>query len=1040
MTKHESTTPSGQAHHHQPTFSFTEGKQPFSVAAEDSKWPGFAADLHKWFRTEDSATAKYPISVQAETSNEDSSGIEFPPWPSHSETEPEKAFHPVDLPVAAPNREGAKKIFAVPSLLQELEGPFVFDPTEKDDGVESTQECIHTDGVSGTDQGTVVASLNNIPDLAGPQISGLAIAAGTDGAGKTKVQKRRLSFSDEVTASDDAASREKHKLLVGYSDVGSRADASPSENAARSSRKQATYIYLAGATIPEEEYSLDKHELSAALESDTSAKADEEELMLPYNARQSAPDGELNNEEHRTGSASQYGELIASTFTQSAPNDVTTATNATWSAENRDDDLQRPVYVETGFEDARRQVNKSWLSLRTGSADYSNEQVENTRGGETAFGDRRANATEVGDNTWESSTREFESSVPTGAATSDPAGAGGVPSTERKASLSSVSVGYTQEPQPNDGNVSSYSGDASDDLESLKMRLFGTRSRSQGPGDIADDEIRKSEATSTLSASHIVATDAPFPWEHTRSVDSETGYAPAIILRDDAYQMSLPGSAVAEGVADIANKYEVPAAGKETTKSESALSPTFGDVLNAEEGATRHGEEQSDSDITARAAPIQLEPSQRGGSESPTNDDGEGRIEHLLKTAGVDRKDDAHDISHEVPDADDESSKLASHCEELRFENFRTVVEHMADLSARSETNIVYESFVPAIGKVRDMLGSVYYDTAFTVRVVDDYDLPSIMYDRWNEDAASVAPTIKTFWTYSPHSVLMSVDENGTHCGIISAIVFEDEQAFCAANSVKCDFLANGVKRQLWDALLSVQRGKNLFTVVPAEQVSAYYRHLGFYTSARGLILHGKLASDTDLAPLGQVPLPDGVEIAKFKKQMYASLLSFDKSTLGFGRKRFWRMTLREGPISFRVALRGGSKGQVCGYAGLQNDVSGVPVVRWLVAADEHVAVRLLHNLLDRVAHSSVSAAPGWRCTRAATRQPRSFGTWTPAASSRGCSSSTDGSLSSSTGTLQCSPTYEPHPRQFPSFFFSFSLMLRMRGEIFILFVIRYWQ
>ncbi|KAL1427997.1 hypothetical protein MTO96_000334 [Rhipicephalus appendiculatus] len=79
---------------------------------------------------------------------------------------------------------------------------------------------------------------------------------------------------------------------------------------------------------------------------------------------------------------------------------------------------------------------------------------------------------------------------------------------------------------------------------------------------------------------------------------------------------------------------------------------------------------------------------------------------------------------------------------------------------------------------------------------------------------------------------------------------------------------------------------------------------------------------------------------------MYSSLLSFDKSTLGFGRKRFWRMTLREGPISFRVALHGGSDGRVCGYAGLQNDVNGVPVVRWVVAADGRVAIRLLHNLL----------------------------------------------------------------------------------------------
>ncbi|XP_065285970.1 mucin-17-like isoform X2 [Dermacentor albipictus] len=762
VTKCEATNYSGQARHQLPLFSFTEDKQPFSVARKDSNPLGFAADLHKWFRTEDTATAEYPISVQAESTEDDSSGIEFPPWPSHSETEPEKAFHAVDLPAAAPDKEGAKKNLAVPSLLQELEGTFVCDPTEKDNGVENTRECVHTGSVSGIDQGSVAASLNSIPAHAEPQKSGLAIAAEIDGAGKTKIQKRRLSFSDEVTASNDAAFREKNKLLVGYSDVGSRADALASENVARSPRNQATYIYLAGATIPEEEYSRDKHELSSALDSDTSDKAGDEELKRPYNARQSVPDDDWNNDEHSAGSAFQHGEFSASTSVQSAPKDVTAATNATWRAGNRDDDLQRPLYAETGFEDARRLVNKSWLSLRTGSADYSSENVENTRGDVTALGDRRAIATEVGDNTWETSTRDFDSNAPTGAATSDPLGTGGVPSSERKGSLSSVSVGYTQESHPNDGNVSSYSVDASDDMESLKVRLFATRRRSQVPGDIPDDVIRKSEPTSTLSASHVVATDAPFPWEHTRSVDSETGYAPATILRDDAYQMSLPGSAVAEGAADVANasEHEVPKAGKETTKSESALSPAFGNVLNAEEGPTRHGEEQPDAGMTARAAPIQLEPSQRGGSESPTSDDEEGRMEHLLKEAGEDRKDDAQDISQEVPDADDESPKLASHCEELRFENFRTVVERMADLSTRSEANIVYESFVPAIGKASDMLDNVYYGTAFKVRVVDDYDLPSIMYDRWNEDAASVAPTIKTFWTYSPHSFLVSVDEN----------------------------------------------------------------------------------------------------------------------------------------------------------------------------------------------------------------------------------------------------------------------------------------
>lgn len=79
---------------------------------------------------------------------------------------------------------------------------------------------------------------------------------------------------------------------------------------------------------------------------------------------------------------------------------------------------------------------------------------------------------------------------------------------------------------------------------------------------------------------------------------------------------------------------------------------------------------------------------------------------------------------------------------------------------------------------------------------------------------------------------------------------------------------------------------------------------------------------------------------------MYGALLSFDESTFGFGRRRFWKLTLREGPISFRLALMEGGR-RVCGYAGLQNDVEGVPVLRWLVADNGAVALRLLHNLLS---------------------------------------------------------------------------------------------
>nr|XP_037285659.1 microtubule-associated protein futsch-like [Rhipicephalus microplus] len=611
------------------------------------------------------------------------------------------------------------------------------------------------------------------------------------------------------------------------------------------------------------------------------------------------------------------------------------------TTENKDDGLQRPLYVEAAFEDAKRQVHKPLLSLGTGRTDYSDEHITSTCDDETAPVDRLENAKGAANSTLESSIREFETSVLAGAASSGSLRKGGLPTTEQKTWLSSVSVGYTQEPRASD-NTSSSGGDGSDDFERLKVRLF-ERTLSEGPGDIADEDLRKSELASSLSPSHVVCTDTPFTREHAWSFDSEVGYAPATVLRDDVYRMSLPSSAAAEGPANEGSKIGVPASDKETTKSVNTLTPACESTLIAKEYARRHSEEPQNENYDAIATSVPLERSRSERSESPAKHNGEKRMEPLSKPAGADSEDDGRDISGQSPDADDENHEAVSRYKELRFENFRRIVKCMADLSSRSEVDIVYESFVTPVGKVCDMLGSVHYDTAFKVCVVDDYDLASIMHDRWNEDAASVAPTIKTFWSYSPHSFLMSVDENGTQCGIISAIVFEDEQAFCAANSVKREFLAEGAKRQLWDALLSVEHGKNLFTVVPANEVGAYYRHLGFYTSARGLILHGRLASDTELAPLGQVPLPDGVEIVKFKKQMYSSLLSFDKSTLGFGRKRFWRMTLREGPISFRVALQGGS---VCGYAGLQNDVNGVPVVRWVVAADGRVAMRLLHNLL----------------------------------------------------------------------------------------------
>ncbi|XP_042144266.1 uncharacterized protein LOC121834621, partial [Ixodes scapularis] len=175
----------------------------------------------------------------------------------------------------------------------------------------------------------------------------------------------------------------------------------------------------------------------------------------------------------------------------------------------------------------------------------------------------------------------------------------------------------------------------------------------------------------------------------------------------------------------------------------------------------------------------------------------------------------------------------------------------MADLAAKSKTAVAYDSFVPPKGKEDNFLEKVHFKLGYTVRTIDDYDVKAIMYDLWEDNSATVAHTIKTFWMYCPQSFLVCVNEEGTYCGIISAVVFEDEIAFCGFNHVKPG-TTEGIRRMLWDAVLAINAGRNVFTLVPAERVNSYHRHLGFHTSSRGLVLHGKLPETTDISHFGK--------------------------------------------------------------------------------------------------------------------------------------------------------------------------------------------
>ncbi|EEC08371.1 hypothetical protein IscW_ISCW006793 [Ixodes scapularis] len=84
--------------------------------------------------------------------------------------------------------------------------------------------------------------------------------------------------------------------------------------------------------------------------------------------------------------------------------------------------------------------------------------------------------------------------------------------------------------------------------------------------------------------------------------------------------------------------------------------------------------------------------------------------------------------------------------------------------------------------------------------------------------------------------------------------------------------------------------------------------------------------------------------VVKFKKSMFHFLVSYDKGIFGFGRRRFWRLTLNEESLHLRVAVNASNR--IRGYAGLQEDTKGVPVLRWLIANDGETAKQLLFNIL----------------------------------------------------------------------------------------------
>lgn len=940
-----------------------ENREPAKASEQNLESAVLSADMREWFHDVGAPKDKYAFSVQTEIPEED------------------VAYEEEEVPTVYGCSGHEQKEEKSPDTVSEPADPFVkpapviVEPSPECREAESPSVVRDASDVKGADeeQGAAVSSVAPF-DQTSPNTftdgdalpsettnSNPALVSDAAGVPKKPGQKRRLSFSDETGVSDEIAFPERKRLSISVDTHA--AEASPWDGSGRRSitagavsafgehegLQQPTSLNI---VIPEEEYSRRRGELSGTTESKKSLETDdEEELPFNENEKQSFPTRNIEEIQHTasasTGSLDQYNAPLEGSSPRSAPKDAAEDAGETRSPRNEDNKMERPDNADASLPGEKFEGRKSSFSSSTATLGPSNEQSTIPCDNATAVPGEAEGKTDAALRTIESSFAQrnhmglpvgFEDTFPDAADATSAGGSG--------ASHSSVTVGYSHRPQ-SDGSGAPGAEDNSDDLELLKARVLGPKARIEKPG----TEVQMGPSD-TFSQSGPHGTDSLFLSDPLQSGNADVAYAAAIALKDTDLHVTSLSAAVIDGATGVAEEFNVPyteqkvVVESEASSSQRPLLPQCktapGDEAQTQDvGQTIEGIVQQASD----AATSRPRASDEAHGASTSNEEDEC-VPLSPEDADKQGEDDDVIAPGDVPEDDVRSPDAVSRCEELRFSNFRTVVEYMANPSVGSDTNIVYDSFVPPESRVIDALDSVYHDTEFTVRAVDDYDISGIMYDCWSKEVTSVAPTLKTFWTYSPHSFLLCVDEEGTHCGIISALVFDNEQAFCAPNHVKGEFLSEGVRRRLWDALLRVLRGKNAFALVPAEQVHAYHRHLGFYTSARGLALHGRLSPSTDLAPFARAQLPDGVQIMKFKKQMFKALLAFDESTFGFGRRRFWKLTLREGPISFRLALADEGT-RVCGYAGLQNDVYGVPVLRWLVADDGAVAQQLLYNLLS---------------------------------------------------------------------------------------------
>lgn len=231
------------------------------------------------------------------------------------------------------------------------------------------------------------------------------------------------------------------------------------------------------------------------------------------------------------------------------------------------------------------------------------------------------------------------------------------------------------------------------------------------------------------------------------------------------------------------------------------------------------------------------------------------------------------------------------------------------------------------------------------LRIATGDDVREIMSLPWKEpESKYILPAaIVTRHTLCPSTFFVAVDTlRGGICGAASVLMFDDEVAFSGFCHVLETYAFEHIGCLLWNQMLHVTSGKNLFTVLPEPACRELHEIYQFPSNPATGILCGP-------ARFSRSAFKRTVLVLEYKKKYFDALASYDKHVFGFSRKRYLASTLQEVGLDVRVATH--NERNVCGYGGMQRDREGRVVLRWLFADDVETAESLLYSLLASCSH-----------------------------------------------------------------------------------------